>query len=265
MRFLLLFLFTLPLLSVQLEEYLSLMEAHPKTLGPLGNHLKDEIEIVLDPEIILEIQETAEKRLLHQGVPPPLAHEWSRVGIVAEDQYLYWIRDGVIFPFGIYGTYDRIVWKSGFDGPPGIAIAPLLEKKIVVNLNYRHATRSWEIELPRGMRRNGESLREAAARELQEETGYILDDALLLGTIAIDSGIISSNVPVIVCKVHSESEPSREYSEGIIENLSMTPEQLELALLQGFWNASLGERTIRAHVRDPFLSYALLHIKLRHW
>ena len=265
MRYLILILFALPLFATPLEDYLTLMEQHPKTLGPLGNHENGEIEIVLSPSTLLEIQEVAEKRLLDKDIPPLLAYSWSRIGVVAEDQYLYWLRDGVIFPSGIYGTYDRIFWKSGFDGPPGVAIVPLLEKKIIVNLNYRHATRSWEIELPRGLRKKGESLREVAARELKEEVGYILDDFLLLGTIAIDSGIFCSQIPVILCKAIELAEPSHDYSEAIIDNITLTANELETALLQGFWNVYLPDQTIRATVRDPFLAYALLHIKLRHW
>jgi ADP-ribose pyrophosphatase len=265
MRFFFMILFTLPLFATSLEDYLSLMKQHPKTLGPLGNHKNGEIEIVISPETLLEIQELAEKRLIDKGVAPLLAYSWSRIGIVAEDQYLYWLRDGVLFPSGIYGTYDRIIWKSGFDGPPGVAIVPLLEKKIIVNLNYRHATRSWEIELPRGLRKKEESLREVAARELKEEAGYILDDVLLLGTMAIDSGILSSQIPVILCKAGELAEPSHDYSEAIISNITLTVDQLETALLQGFWNVYLPDQTIRAAVRDPFLAYALLHIKLHHW
>ena len=110
---------------------------------------------------------------MKKGLSVQLAKEWSRVGIIAEDSYLYWIRDAVVFPSGLSGTYDRILWKSSLNGPPGIVIAPTIHKKILVNLNYRHATRSWEVELPRGLRHKDETLLEASERELHQEISYL--------------------------------------------------------------------------------------------
>lgn len=248
------------------EKYFGLLENYPKTLGVLGNHEKGEIEIVSNLQDLDEIERIAQERLLKKGVSPSLAKEWSRIGIIAEDQYLYWIRDGVIFPTGAKGTYDRIVWKSGLDGAPGIAILPYLaDRKIIVNLNYRHATRSWEIEVPRGMRKEGETLRVAATRELKEETGYQLDETLLLGTLAVDSGILGANVPVLACKACEAGERDQDYSEAIHSNIVLRLDEIEKALLQGFWNVSIEDKVIRANVRDPFLAYAILHMKLRHW
>ncbi|MCP5504113.1 MAG: NUDIX hydrolase [Chlamydiales bacterium] len=266
MKFLIFFLLSLPLIAVPSQHYYDLLNQNPKCFGILGNHEREEIEIVTSPNEIAEIEEIAQLRLMNLGHPPSEAHAWSRVGIVAEDQYLYWIRDAVIFPSGAQGTYDRILWKSGLDGAPGIAILPYLpDRKIVVNVNYRHATRSWEIELPRGARHEGETLRAAAARELKEETGFQLDETLLLGTLAVDSGILTSLVPVFACKAHSPEKNNPDFSEAISKNLILSLSELEEALLQGFWNTTIGDKTIRANVRDPFLAYGLLHMKLRHW
>ncbi len=235
-------------------------------MGVQGSHEKGEIEIAFSPYEIEEIEEITMERLLKKDVPLPLAKAWSKVGIIAEDQHFYWIRDGVIFPSGAKGTYDRIVWKSGIDGAPGIAILPYLpDRKIIVNVNYRHATRSWEIELPRGARNEDETLRTAAARELKEETGYQLDDTLLLGTLAVDSGILSSLIPIFACKAHERGESDQDFSEAIHKNLILSMNEIEEALLQGFLNTTIDDKTVRAYVRDPFLAYALLHMKLRHW
>lgn len=266
MKFLAIFLLSLPLLAIPSQDYYDLLNQHPKSLGVLGSHEKGEIEIVSSEYEIAEIEEIAQNRLTSKGHTLAQAQEWSRVGIIAEDQYLYWIRDAVIFPSGAKGTYDRILWKSSLDGAPGIAILPYLpDRKVVVNVNYRHATRSWEIELPRGTRQEGETLRAAAARELKEETGYQLDETLLLGTLAVDTGILTSLVPVFACKAHSPEKNNPDFSEAISKNLIMNLTELEEALIQGFWNTTIGDKAIRANVRDPFLAYGLLHMKLRHW
>jgi len=55
---------------------------------------------------------------------------------------------------------------------PGVAVFPLLSNgKIVLHLNFRHATRSWELELPRGMIQENELPTDAALRELREGAG----------------------------------------------------------------------------------------------
>ncbi|QVL57676.1 MAG: NUDIX hydrolase [Simkaniaceae bacterium] len=266
MKYWIIFLFSFPILAMPTQDYFDLLENYSKTIGVLGNYEKEEIEIVTSEHEIEEIEEIALSRLTKKGHSLAQSKEWSRVGIVAEDQYLYWIRDAVIFPSGAKGTYDRILWKSGIDGAPGIAILPYLtDRKIIVNVNYRHATRSWEIELPRGLRRSGETLRGAATRELKEETGYQLDETLLLGSLAVDSGILTSLIPVFACKAHTPSENNPDYSEAISKNLVLSSREIEEALLQGFWNTTIGDKVVRANVRDPFLAYGLLHMKLRHW
>ncbi len=266
MRLMLALLFSVSLLGAPSEKYFDLLASTPKSHGIIGSHEKGEIEILLSSISINEVETIAMERLLNKGISPEYAWEWSRVGIVAEDQYLFWIRDGVIFPSGEKGTYDRILWKSALEASPGVAVFPYLsDRKVVLILNYRHATRSWELELPRGLLKEGETIRTAAARELQEETGYHVDDSLLLGTMAIDSGILATAIPVLACRAVDPSDSEHDFSEAIALNIILNINELETALLKGFLDVSLPERMLRANVRDPFLTYALLQMKLRHW
>lgn len=266
MKLMLALLFSFSLFGAPSENYFDLLASTPKSHGIIGNHEKGEIEILLHPLSINEAETIAMERLLNKGIAPEYAWEWSRVGIIAEYQYLFWLRDGVIFPSGEMGTYDRILWKSELESPPGVAIFPYLaDRKVVLILNYRHATRSWELELPRGLLKEGETVRIAATRELQEETGYHVDDSLLLGTMAIDSGILATVVPVLACRAIDPSDRKYDFSEAIASTVILSVSDLEKALLKGFLDISLPERTLRANVRDPFLTYALLQMKLRHW
>lgn len=250
------------LVASPLSDYLDLLATYPETLGPIGSWKEGEIEIVLTPEAIQEIESMAEKRLLDKGTPPEKAKAWSRVGIIAEDQYLYWIRDGVIFPSGAKGTYDRIVWKSSLQGPAGVAIFATLEtEEVLLNLNYRHATRSWELELPRGMRKQGETAEAAAKRELKEETGAETDSPSLLGVLAPDSGILSNAIPVYAAKIVKFNLPRHDASEAIHSNIVLSPEELKLALSQGFLDITHADEIIRAFIRDPFLTFALTQLE----
>lgn len=243
----------------RLSQYLKLMQSGSLSAAPLGSWRKGEIEIVLNQEQIKKIENQTKLRLISKGVAEPIAEKWSFVGVVAEDNYWMWVRDAVIFPSGVYGTYDRLLWKSGMDGIPGVAVLPILaNKKIVVNLNYRHATRSWEIELPRGQKKEGESLEQAALRELKEETGYQLTKSTLLGTIAPDSGALMSLTPLFYGEVSHSGETQREYSEAISQNPAFTKQELRDGIIKGYIEVPILGQIVRVNCRDPILAFALI-------
>jgi len=260
-RFLFLLFFPLTLFAAA-QDYFALFDFYPEILGPLGEN--QEIEILLSEDAIQKAEAVAETRLLQKGVAPELAQEWSRVGIVSEDQYLYWIRDAVRFPSGALGTYDRILWKSGLERPAGVGVLPVLpEGRILVNINYRHATRSWEVELPRGMRHPGESIEAAALRELQEETGSTALELLYLGDISPDSGILSQPIPLFIGKVNSTGESSQDFSEAIAANHAYTIDELKDLFLRGSVLVKVEGSLTKAAVRDAFLAYALFQAEIR--
>jgi ADP-ribose pyrophosphatase len=247
-----------------LKRYLDLIKEHPKAFGPLGQWQNGEIEITLSPEKIQRIENQSRLRLISKGIDETEAEKWSSVGIVAEDNYWIWIRDAVIFPSGVYGTYDRLMWKSGLDGSPGVVILPLLSsKKIVVNINYRHATRSWELELPRGHKKDGESPEKTAARELKEETGYQIAKTTQLGTMAPDTGALTSLVPVFCGEVSHSGESAKEYSEAILHNPAFTKEEIKQAFGRGYMEVPIKGELVQVNCRDPFLAYALLQAELK--
>lgn len=251
-------------LPFTLDCYLKLLKDHPDTFGPLGKWQFGEIEITVNPEQIRKIENQTRLRLLSKGIREEDAVKWSTVGIVAEDNYWIWLRDAVIFPSGVYGTYDRLMWKSGMGGVPGVAILPLLStKKIVVNVNYRHATRSWEIELPRGQKKAGESLEKAAARELKEETGYMLAKCTELGTIAPDSGTLMSLVPVLCGEVSFSGDTAREYSEAILLNPAFSKEDLKQGFARGYIEIPIRGELVKVNCRDPLLTFALLQAEMK--
>ena len=247
-----------------LSRYLRLFEEHPKAFGPFGNWENGEIEVASSPEMIKRIENQTRLRLISKGASEKEAKEWSSVGIVAEDNYWMWIRDAVVFPSGVYGTYDRLLWKSGMTGSPGVAILPLLSnKKIIVNVNYRHATRSWEIELPRGQRKEGETIEAAATRELEEETGYYINKCSVLGAVAPDAGTLMGDVPILCGEVSHSGESYREFSEAIATNPAFTKEELKAGLGRGYIEVLIKGKLIKAQCRDPFLAYAILQAEFK--
>lgn len=251
-------------LPAPIARYLQLFKEHPESLGPLGKWRSGEIEITVNPEQIRKIENQVRLRLISKGIQESDAEKWSSVGIVAEDNYWMWVRDAVIFPSGVYGTYDRLMWKAGLNGFPTVAVLPLLStKKVVVNVSYKHATRSWEIELPRGQKKSGESIEKAAARGLKEETGYQINKFTQLGTIAPDSATLTSVIPVLCGEVSHSGESWRKYSKAILQNPAFSKNELKEGFAKGYIEMPINGEIVKVNCRDSFLTFAILQAEMK--
>lgn len=245
-------------------DYHKLIADFPETLGRCGSWKQGEIEIASEPNEIHRIEKAVHARFKRMGYSKEDAKAYSTCGIIAEDHYWIWIRDAVNFPGGIPGTYNRIVMKSGLKGAPGSVVLPYLEsKKILLNIQFRHATRSWELELPRGSREEGETPKDAAARELKEETGSVSNDLIFLGDLAPETGIMSGTIPVFFARVNKRYERHKEESEAIAKNCEMTEKEIEEAFLKGYAIIRIKGQLTKVYCRDPYLSFALLQAKWR--
>lgn len=190
-----------------LADYLAFAKSHPALFAnpPEGGYT-----IILDETEIHKVEaETAEK--LKAGWLPA---EWAKVGIVYRDQYLLLLRDAVCFPDGSVGTYIRFVdlWPD----VPGVVILPVYQGQILLIRHFRHATRTWHIEIPRGFGIEG-STEENARRELEEEIGGIASRLVSLGLIHPDTGMSSQRVALFYADVASHGQP--EVKEAITEIL----------------------------------------------
>lgn len=182
------------------------------------------------------------------------------VGLIHQDKYWIWLNDACKFPSGNEGVYGRILWTHALEIPfPGVAVMPMLpDGKIALNCNFRHATRSWEIELPRGLVEKGESIEEAAQREAAEETGMTVDQLNLLGKIPPDSGLTGTVVPVFMARVIDRQQAHPEENEAIEAIISLTIAEIKQAFVNGFYECLIKGKLQRVNFRDPFLAYALL-------
>lgn len=253
-----LFLFSISLLSAQTQEaYFAYLK---KLKMPNGSYQQGEIEVVVDPQEIAKIEEIQKKRLIRQGMPESEAAQCSKTGIISKDTYWVWIRDAVYFPKGIPGTYDRLIKLEG----SGAVMLPVLRNgRLVVNLTFRHATRSWELELPRGAGKTGETLEQTAIRELKEETGLEADTLVKLGELASNTGMNNAVVPVFLGRVSKQGLTDREYCEVIADVLSFTKEELKQGLLDGFIEVSLHGKKQKVPLRDPYVAFAILQAEMR--
>jgi ADP-ribose pyrophosphatase len=228
------------------HRYLELIEQYPHLVLPRGDAAQGEIEIVLDAERMAAI----EKKLGRDA------------GVVKEDRYWIWINDACKFPSGHEGIYGRILWVQALESAvQGVAVMPITaEGEIVLNCNFRHATRSWEIELPRGLVNAGETAEDAAKREASEETGRSIGAIRLLGKIPPDSGVVSIEVPIFIAQVASVDAQQQEETEAIEDVLELSIAEIKKAFAEGYYECTLRGESRRVPFRDPFLAYALLRL-----
>jgi len=138
-----------------------------------------------------------------------------RVGVLADDPYVTAMREAVAFPDGRLGLYNRFIV------PLGIVVLPVFKTQLVVMYRYRHGTRSWAYEFPRGIIEPGESDATAVRRELPEEIGAQAAEMILsLGTIHSSSGITSETSAVFLARLSELGEPDQHEAVARIEPLS---------------------------------------------
>ncbi len=241
------------------DDYHKLLDEFPETLGRHGSWRQGEIEIATSPDEIKKIQKHCYQKFLRKGYSKEVAEKYSTAGIITEDHYWIWVRDAVTFPGGIPGTYDRIILKSGLTGPPKAVVLPVLaNNKVIVNISFSHATRSWEMELPRGSRESSETAEQAALRELKEETGYSAEKLIKLGTLAPETGVVSGIIPVYFSRVQQKKARHQEESEAIAINMELTLDEIQSAFDKGYLTADIKGDKTKVFCRDPFLSFAIL-------
>lgn len=189
-----------------LEPYLRFAREHPWLFinAPEGG-----FTVLLDEADIRAVEAQTAQRLAAEGLPA----EWATVGVVYQDQYLLLLRDAVRFPDGALGTYVRIV--SATPGNPGVAVLPIYRGEVVLIRHFRHATRTWHLEIPRGFGEQGSAPEESAAREMAEEIGATVSHLTPLGSVYPDTGLGAAFVELYIAEIAAYSEP--EAREAIAE------------------------------------------------
>lgn len=118
--------------------------------------------------------------------------------------------DEVRGPFGDQGNYLRWQWNRS-----AVSIIPKKGDFIGLAKMFRYPTGRISLEFPRGGTLHHENIKQAALRELLEETGMKGGTAKKLGLVYADSGLIENPLSVVVVNVIGGTEAQTEKFESI--------------------------------------------------
>lgn len=107
------------------------------------------------------------------------------------------------FANGVERHYERLV--AGRRG--AVMIVPLLDDQtVLLTREYAAGTARYELALPKGLMEEGETVFEAANRELQEEAGYAATKMSELKALSLSPGYLTHRMHVVLAE---QLQPSR--------------------------------------------------------
>jgi ADP-ribose pyrophosphatase len=131
-------------------------------------------------------------------------------------------RDEVLEPGGVRAIREVITH------PGSVVVLPVLpDGRILLIRQYRHATRQYLWELVAGRIDSGENVRQAAARELMEETGYRAQRFRVFLDVFPTPGFLEERMYILLADKLTEGEAQPEEDERI------TMKSFEPSVLEG--------------------------------
>lgn len=136
-------------------------------------------------------------------------------------------RDELIEPTGLRTKREVITH------PGSVVVLPVLpDGRIVMVQQYRHATRQYLWELVAGRMEPGEDPKEAAARELAEETGYRARRYRVFLDVFPTPGFLEERMFLLLASDVVEGKASPEEDEKIVSAI-YEPAKLEQMIAKG--------------------------------
>jgi ADP-ribose pyrophosphatase len=220
------------------DRYRALLSARPE----LAQNRPGGITVVTDLAETARIESALADRFAAQGLP----RDWASAGIFYEDPYLIVLRDAVIFPDGKPGLYHRAIARH--DGASGVAILGRYRGDFILLRHFRHPTRDWHLEIPRGAIAADENAAQMAEVEISEEIGGTIASMTRMAVLHGASAFMRHRVVLVYAELAAIGTPA--LGEGIAEIVPVSPAELE--------------RLIRdSAITDSFTVAATYHAKLR--
>jgi len=211
-------------MDTKLDTYLSLAIKLPDLFKNTGD--PGEIKIILEKDRIIVDQKKIRARLKKDGKPS----HWIDIGILAEDEWFYILRDLVEFPDGRVGGYVRwINRKSSEGGGFNSVLMCVQEDRVLMIRKFRHDDRAWNWEFPRGFGEPGLSAEKNAMTELEEEVG--VSNAKLTCLTKVKEG--KGGTAVFLVEISKDQKITLERHEGIAKYRWVKRSRLEQFVKKG--------------------------------
>ena len=117
---------------------------------------------------------------------------------------------------------------GSYQQPDAVVIVPLhiIKDKMVIIREYRVTLNDFEYGFPAGLVDNGESVEQAARRELMEETGLIVSRFIKISPpIYSSAGMTDESVAMVYVECEGEPSNSANTESELIEILFISPRE----------------------------------------
>ena len=194
----------------------------------LFNNLGGLIKIIADEKEISNWQEQkrSDLKIKERNL------EWADTGVVLDDPYIVILRDLVEFPGGFRNGYIRLYNRAYLEGgAAGVVMLPEMNGKLLLMHQFRHATRSWHWEVPRGFGEPGVEAEDQARAEIEEEISGEIAELTNLGLFFNNTGLEGNPIYLFLAKMSSVGEPKLKF--GVDKFIWVSVSELEKMIADG--------------------------------
>jgi ADP-ribose pyrophosphatase len=185
-------------------------------------------QILLSEEDIQSWLPEKRRKLTENNKP----EEWADIGVVFDDSFIIILRDLVEFADGSRNGYIRLYNRAYLEGgAAGVVMLPEMNGKLLLMHQFRHATRSWHWEIPRGFGEPGVQAEDQARAEIEEEISGKIDELTNLGLYFNNTGLEGNPIYLFLAKMASIGEPKLKF--GVDKFLWASVPELEKMIADG--------------------------------